>query len=338
MAISRRHRPQQNQVIAPSGGVSTWLRTALLLIRSDLHETENKNDKIELCDFLLHLFRMELRAYSQTQVFINPDCRTSIASPVSKYYSETGKEVRIQSKNDRIISLGDICVDNLARTDKVSRLLPSIKRDGFNFDKCNHEVSLYEPLGIAVVDSGRHSLAVSTYYDGNAEISATVYDLTEMFMHTDVDCYGWINVHTGERYEVIADMNDAYIALIYYIARIRYLLQNDYDLDKEAPATRRDVVTVPAPKIIAAYNDVMQKERIAYLESKQLCVDGLHFEWKVVGDFVVIYVKDKHTETFTAELVMDDDSVISVSKSTFTENRRLYQMLYYAELCKDSFK
>lgn len=73
--------------------------------------------------------------------------------------------------------------------------------------------------------------------------------------------------------------------------------------------------------------------------NNQLSVDEIYYSWELRDGRVHVTVKDKVNPEYSAELVVDTDKYhhILVKHSTFANEARKYQMLYYAEVNKSCF-
>lgn len=319
-------------------GVNTniyeWMRTTLCLIRSDIFKSEDKDTRLAMCDFLLYLFKMEIKAASQTRLFTKADKDATNDSPILYYYLADGTEVHMQHTAVQNVPLSSIAIDRIAHVNRLRGLLQKLKSESFQYDPQNHVVCFLKPMNISFVESGRHSLAVSAYYYGDATIKSDVYDYTEMFDHTDVSAAGWVNIHTGNVY---AEITDKFFAVIYYIERIKFLIINDRDINKELPRGYFGVQTSVVPRTIAALNAFEYQEELKMLETRQFVVDTYLFSWSMLDDEILIKVVDKDTSNLLANLLLTGENKIELCDFTLGNDLRKYQILYYAEINKSRF-
>lgn len=67
-------------------------------------------------------------------------------------------------------------------------------------------------------------------------------------------------------------------------------------------------------------------------------IDDLYFSREREDDELCINVIDKRNDAFKATLVLTENGILLVKRSSFSNPARKYQMLYYAERNKNSFR
>lgn len=183
------------------------------------------DEKIIAIDYASFVFRMEFTARTRSRIF-----RWKDPSPLSSvvqtfYYTEDGVE-HDTFDGARDVKLDDSVAVCAWRPDRLSRALPIISQHGFTEDKHNHIVSYFKGIDLTVVSQGNHSASVGAFLSSGV-VHADCYDLTKMFDHVATDGRHWVNVHTGESLNHVAEV---YIALLYTFAAMKHSYQqlNEY--------------------------------------------------------------------------------------------------------------
>lgn len=181
---------------------------------------EQKNDA---CDYLLSIFRMEYIATSKTAIFREEHPESCFYSVPYIYYLADGTECILKAESKKSISLTDQIAVAAWHGNKLIGAFKRIRQNKFVYDSSNHDVEYYTHIDVAAVRSGRHSITAGTFFSDDAEqILADVYDISKLFKHVDVDENNWLNAHTGE---VLQPIESRYIAILYYIAKLKSSLK-----------------------------------------------------------------------------------------------------------------
>lgn len=84
--------------------------------------------------------------------------------------------------------------------------------------------------------------------------------------------------------------------------------------------------------------DLMVKYIELEVSAMNMSIDDIYYSWKYKDDRYHISVYDARTPLYKAKLIMDDEGILDIVESSFSDPARKYQMLYYAERNKTLFK
>lgn len=74
------------------------------------------------------------------------------------------------------------------------------------------------------------------------------------------------------------------------------------------------------------------------VSNMNMSIDDIYYSWEYKDDRYHISVYDARTPAYRAQLIMDDEGILDIVESSFSDPARKYQMLYYAERNKKLFK
>ncbi|ABP68230.1 hypothetical protein Csac_2659 [Caldicellulosiruptor saccharolyticus DSM 8903] len=183
-------------------------------------EDEDREGKIEILSFVEKLLKEDLRSDMLTKIIYNPDNMLNRTSWFPQQY------LNYDSSSTPIIEVDLSTAYVIAypwNSERYKKMIKTLGREDFKYDKINHFAEYYVPLGICFVTNGHHSIAAGCGYK-KGSIKAKQVDITPLFDKIYTDGQSWYESDTGKK---IFDVPDFRIAILFEIAKMKYKLQNN---------------------------------------------------------------------------------------------------------------
>lgn len=211
---------------------SDYISQTIRNIDCFLRRFNSIEEKLDACDYLIKIFKMDLIAWSQTQFFTLEHPESNYYGIPIQYHLADGTEKIMLPTGSCMLPLDSDIVALPWNENKLVRALRIIKENLFHHQsKIDHDVEYYKQLDLAIVCSGRHSITAGTFYSKGAEpLIADVYDLSELYEHIGVRREGWYNVHTNTTVECHCWVQ---LTILYYVSRTQYFLRKSIENKSE---------------------------------------------------------------------------------------------------------
>lgn len=194
---------------------------------------------LELIDYLSRILREELLAISHTYFLTHDDVFNFISLVPMTYNDEKGIEHKIWENNDPQtieLNLSDNVLIAPWNRVRLAKAFENIKKNGFIYGGTNaHDGDYYKGLNLAVVTRGTHSCTAGAAMSGKMPFN--VIDVTKLFDHVSTNGAYWINIHKGT---TCGEVSNPYIAVLYSLAKMRYLCETYNTNDISGYATLWD--------------------------------------------------------------------------------------------------
>lgn len=173
-------------------------------------------------DFALKVVLRDLIADVSMSGFFTPD-----APYDDNYYHIPllDKFENLQKEKQKICCNNLFVVSPMTDREKIKDAISDLTRTGFELKKGNYEGTLYQELGLLVIDNGFHHIQLADI-QGTSSVNATIINLKDVFPRLRTDGKIWYI----EGADIQADClnTDWRLPVIYEIARRRWELLENY--------------------------------------------------------------------------------------------------------------
>lgn len=188
-----------------------------LSIDPDTKQSRPIDECVDICDFLINAFGIQMASVPLEMFLINPQryihsqCDTHIPL-VAKISTET-----IDISNINVVGYP---TDFIAMANAVTDIKSSM---GFDAAKQSHNAAYYKELNLILfpVDGNHHGAAANVYNKGSMRVD--VYELSPYFDRLKANDEMWIYYENDERQTV--PIIDSRLAAMYNYAKKKYELQ-----------------------------------------------------------------------------------------------------------------
>lgn len=200
-----------------------------------LVETQSKEDKIRLLDFVIDIVKRDLQVDLLTEIFYKEEFKITNLTrsdfiPMD-YIHKNGKQFFLQPESEnRIVDLNTVVTIVIPlKSRRMKEALLGIKNKGFRYDSTNHSPALYfKELDLCYALQGNHSIA-SGIFQSTGEIQAKEYSIEPLFQNVRTDGLYWLNVHTNKPLKLSyrnkgREVFDFRVAVLYELVRKKYHL------------------------------------------------------------------------------------------------------------------
>ena len=197
-------------------------KSVIEIAEVNIHDKDDL-EKIVILDYIIDILKIDICSSGIVEPFIiKPSSPYKFPFPF-RIYDENENQIEIFCGQKEItLENTDIYVRPWDTSRQFKNIL-NLKDKDFVYDKDNHYSYYYNDINLCYVFNGNHSINAGKYFK-KGKIISTVCDITLLYHHCYTDGIHWYNSHTNN---IITDVDDFRLAVIYQLAKKRYFIRNN---------------------------------------------------------------------------------------------------------------